>query len=165
MPLDGAAADESRNGAGWLTAEEDVLGDGQFGKQAQLLMHERDAGGARLRRRPDVGRDAGDGNRSVVIGKSAGEYAHERGFAGPVLPDKAMHFPRTELEVDAVNRAGCAKAFCNAVHRDHKGVIHCAPAGSLPIGPGERGRNHRVLNQSFAGQDLDRSEIDLDILI
>ena len=45
-PRAGRAADEARQNRARLAAEEDVLGDRQLGKQAQLLVDEHDARGA-----------------------------------------------------------------------------------------------------------------------
>ena len=46
-PTHGLPVDGAERGLGRL-AEEDVLGDGQFGKQQQFLVHRGDAGGVRI---------------------------------------------------------------------------------------------------------------------
>ena len=84
-----------------LAPEEDVLGDGAFGEQVELLEDGRHPGGLRLER---VGE--GDGLSVEVDGAAvgrvhAGEDLHQGGLPGAVLPDESVDLTGADVQVDA----------------------------------------------------------------
>ncbi len=118
--LDPAPADEAGQARRRLPAEQDVLGDGELRQQAELLMDERDAVRARLRRGRDLNRLTVDLDRAAVVREQAGEDAHDRRLAGAVLADQAVHLRGRELEIDPGDRGGGAKHLADAGHADDR---------------------------------------------
>src|SRR5690606_10925034 len=83
-----------------LLTEEEVLGDGQIGRQKNFLMDEHYPGSFSRRCVMEVDR------RSVEKQSPSGrtdisrKQLHQRRFAGSVLADDGMHFARSHLESD-----------------------------------------------------------------
>ena len=89
---------------GRLVAEEDVLRHRQAVDQVQLLVHGGEAG-------PQRG-DRGRERRRLVLPRDlaavglvrAGQHLDQRGLAGAVLAEQAVHLAGADLEVDTVQR-------------------------------------------------------------
>ena len=92
-----------------LRAEKDVLRDGEIGRDAELLMHHADPGGARVARRAEVNRLAVDPHFAGVAGVDAGDDLHQRALAGAVLARDAVDRARPQREIDAPQRVDAAE--------------------------------------------------------
>ena len=87
-----------------LVAEEDVLGDGEAVDDVELLVHRRDA-------EVERGGRAGDGDRlalpedlALVGAVGARQHLDERGLAGTVLAEQAVHLAGANVEGHALER-------------------------------------------------------------
>ena len=73
-----------------LTAEEDVLGDGELGDQVELLVDDGDAVALGVAGAVQHERLAVEEQLAGVVGVGAAEDLHQRALAGPVLADEGM---------------------------------------------------------------------------
>ncbi len=97
-----------------LGAEKDILGDAQFRRDAELLMHHADAGGQRIARRAEMDLLAVDAHAPGVGGMDAGDDLHHRALAGAVLAGQAMDLAGQQSEIDASKRLDAAKRLRDA---------------------------------------------------
>jgi hypothetical protein len=96
--------------------EEDVLGDGQVGRNAELLVHHADAGGVRVAR--PSGKRTGwpsSRKRAVELGVHAGDDLHQRALAGAVLANETVDLAGMKREVDTTKRFDAAEALRDAL--------------------------------------------------
>ena len=113
-----------------LVAEEDVVGDGQPVDQVELLV---DRGDAQAPWRPAGRRaDAGSPRQEMcaLVGLvRAGQDLDQRGLAGAVLAEEAVHLAGADVEVDAVEGADAGELLDDAGHleqrsgRRHRGAV------------------------------------------
>ena len=82
-----------------LAAEVDVLGDGAVRQEVELLEDRGDAGGLGLHGVVEVVLLAGDLDGAAVGDVHPGQQLHQRGLAGAVLADEAVHLAGHEVEV------------------------------------------------------------------
>ena len=104
-PLPGDEAESADR----LRAEKDVLRHCQIGRDAELLMHHADAGGAGVARRAEMDRLAVDAHFAGVAGVDAGDDFHQRAFPGAVLARDAVDRARPQREIDAPQRVDAAE--------------------------------------------------------
>ena len=130
-----AAPGDDAEAADRLRAEKDVLGDGEIGRDAELLMHHADAGGPRVARRAEMHRSAVDAHLACVAGVHAGDDLHQRAFAGAVLAGEAVDLAGLQREIDAAQRLDAAERLGDAgqfePRRRHRGGLS---SGSLRSG-------------------------------
>src|SRR5580658_5960568 len=98
----------------WLPAQEQVLGHGHFLDQAELLVDDSDARGARLSGACQVDGLAVDGDRPGVVRVQAGEDLHQRRLTRAVLAYQAEDVPRLESERDVAEDDAAAESLANA---------------------------------------------------
>src|ERR1700735_2176494 len=72
-----------------LAAQKNILGDRQFRRDTQLLMHHADAGGERVAGGTEMNLLPVDAHRSRIGPMNAGDDLHHRAFAGAVLACEA----------------------------------------------------------------------------
>jgi hypothetical protein len=107
-----------------LQAERPVVETVQMREQRIVLEHERRAA---HRRREIPDRPRADDDVPVGRGLVSGDRAQGRGPAAAGGPQETAIGPRSDLQIDAVDREGLAVAFCEACEFD----IHArAPRGS-----------------------------------
>ena len=120
-------------------AEEDVLGDRQPVDQVELLVDRGDAephGGDRgWRARP--ARPPADLARVGLVGP--GEHLDERGLAGAVLAEQAVHLAGATLQVDAVQRPDAGERLDDAAHASSGGSVPDEAIGLLGVVRGHAG--------------------------
>src|SRR6185437_12081839 len=80
-----------------LVAEEDVVGDAESVDEVELLVDGRDAGLHRLLRAAERDRLAEPLALPGVRGVRTGQDLDERGLAGPVLAEQAVHLAGPDL--------------------------------------------------------------------
>ncbi len=95
------------------TAEKDVLGDGQFRRDTELLMHHADAGGKRIAGRAEMDLPAFDAHASGIGRVDAGDDFHHRALASAVLAGETMDLAGVQREVDIPKRLDAAKRLRN----------------------------------------------------
>ena len=96
---------------GRLRAEKHVLGHGQIGRDAELLMHHGDAGRARVARRAEAGLPAVEQETAGEFRMHAGDDLHQRALARAVLADETMDLAGGKREVDATQRLDAAEGL------------------------------------------------------
>ena len=106
-------------------AHEDVLGDGELGVEAELLVHRGDAGGLGLVRAVEADLLAVDADRAAVRLVDARDDLDERGLAGPVLADEGMDLTGGDREVDVLQRADTREGLGDAFQREQ--LCHALP--------------------------------------
>jgi hypothetical protein len=104
-----------------LRADEDVLGDGEVGKERRLLEDDRDPGRLRLLGVVEDGLLAVEHEPPRVRPVDAGEDLDERGLPGAVLADQPVHLARVELDVAVLERVHGAEALL-CVLEDEQGL-------------------------------------------
>ena len=111
---------------------EDVLGDGELGKQQQLLIDRRDAGAPGVVRPLQIDRLAVDDDRAAIGRKHAGDDLDQGRFAGAVLAKQRVDLALRDVERDAGKRADAGKGLLDVAYREQgrrgafaKGVITC----------------------------------------
>jgi hypothetical protein len=104
-----------------LVPEVDVLGDRQPVDDVELLVHGRDAGAQRGDRRGQVRGLALPEHRARVGAVRAGEHLDERGLAGAVLAEQAVHLARPDVQVDAVQGSHTGEVLDDAAHLQQSG--------------------------------------------
>ncbi len=97
-----------------MAAEEDVLGDGERGHDAQFLIDHADAAGFGLGRRIESHALPPQRQLPLVGGVDAAEDLHQRALAGAVFTDEAVDLAGQQVEIDAVKREGAAEPLGDA---------------------------------------------------
>ena len=100
-----------------LAPQKNVLGDRELGQEAQLLVDERHAFTARVRRACNVDLPSGDEDCAFVIVEEACQHAHQRGLAGAVLANEAVDLAGVQIEIDAIHGLRCPEPHCDAAER------------------------------------------------
>ena len=136
-----AAAEAARG-----VAHEDVLRDGQLGKQQQLLIDRRDAGAARVLGQVELALDAVDQDLPAVGRKHAGDDLDQRRFARAVLAEQRVNFARRDRERN-VRRARARR------ERSSRGR---APRAEGRATSGLRSCGRRRVDADFDDVDRDR---------
>ncbi len=103
-----------------LAADEDVLRRRQVRHQVQFLVDDADAQFLRPPRRGNLGRPAVEQDLALVARVDAGEYLHQRGFAGAVLAHQRMHLAGLQLEAGVVQRPHAGERLADAAHGDER---------------------------------------------
>ncbi len=119
LPVHPRKADRAGNAPARLPPEKDVFRDGELGKEAQLLMNERDPFAAGVGGACDVDAAPLDRDRAFVIVEKAREHAHQRRLARAVLADQAMNLGPVQIEVYPVDRARGPEAHRDGAERNH----------------------------------------------
>ena len=91
-------------GADGLVAKDDVLGDGQWRNQHEMLVHHADAEPDRVRRAMDGGRVAVDDDLAAVGADQSVDDVHQRRLSGPVLSQKRVDLAPLDDQVHVVIR-------------------------------------------------------------
>src|SRR5699024_97486 len=115
---------------GELVAEVDVLGDGEAVDDVELLVDGGDAeteAGDRVRDGHRLAAERDLALRGLVRSR---EDLDERGLAGPVLAEQAVHLAGGDVEVDAVERPGAGEELDDATHRQQRNVTVVTHHGS-----------------------------------
>ena len=110
-----------------LVAEEQVVGDGQVVDEVELLV---DGGHAPGQGRGRIARGQGsavDDDLAGGGGDEPGDALDERGLAGAVLADEAVHLPGLDGEVDAVERPHPGVVLDQPAHGEQ------GPAALVPV--------------------------------
>ena len=81
----------------------------RVGRDAELLMHHGDAGGARVARRAETRLLAVEQEAAGEFGMHAGDDLHQRAFPGAVLADETVDLAGREREVDPTKRFDAAE--------------------------------------------------------
>ena len=115
----GAPVDPARPGARRV-AEEDVLGDGELGKQQQLLIDRRDAGALGVVGRGEAGLAAVDQDRARVGLVDARTDLDQRRLAGAVLAEQRMDLAGVHVERDAGERAHARERLLDVAHLEER---------------------------------------------
>ena len=106
---------DDQSGDARLAAEEDVVGDGEFGNQVEFLVDDGDACRLRL---ADAGEADRPGRRSsivaFIVGIDAGQDLHQRRLAGAVFAHQRVDFAGLQLEVDVAKRGDAAETLGDA---------------------------------------------------
>ena len=97
-------------------ADEDVLGDGQVGKEQRLLIDRGDAEALRFRGAADLDRLAGEQDFAAVGLIDAGDDLDQRGFAGAVLAEQRMDLAGVKGERDVFERLRRVEALGDVAH-------------------------------------------------
>ena len=108
-----------------LDADEDVLGDAQVGEERRLLEDDRDSGLLRLLGVVEDRLLAVDQELARVGAVHTGEDLHERGLAGAVLPDEAVHLAAEQLDVPVLERVNRAEALLRVLEGDDGRFRRC----------------------------------------
>ena len=103
-----------------LTSEEDIFGDAQFRRDAELLMDHPDPGGQRIARRAEMHVLSVDAHAPGVGGVDAGDDLHHRALARAVLAGQTMDLTGGEREVDAAKRLDAAERLRDARHFEQR---------------------------------------------
>ena len=98
-----------------LAAQEDVLGHGQLGHDAQFLVDHGDAQVEGVARVPEPQRPAPPDHLPFVVGDDAGEDLHHRGLARAVFAHQSVHLARSHVEVDAGEGLDAAETLGDVV--------------------------------------------------
>ena len=114
-PVDPAAAGARR------MAEEDVLGDGEFGKEQQLLIDGRDPGALGFLGRGEARRAPVDQDLAGVRLIDAGDDLDQRRLARAVLAEQRVNLAGADVERDAAQRAHAGKALLEVAHLEQRG--------------------------------------------
>src|SRR5579883_516186 len=127
-------------------AHENVLGDGEFGEEQQLLIDRGDADAPRVVRPLQMDRLAVDDHLAAVGRKHAGDDLDQGRFAGAILAEQSVRLAFGDVERDAGQRAHAWEGFFDVAHRQdrrracdgrrrhHAASIVSAPRASAPIG-------------------------------
>ncbi len=113
-PVDPAAAAMRR------VAEEDVLGDGEFREQQQLLVNGRDPGALGVLRRGETHGAPVDQDLAAVRLIDAGDDLDQRRLACAVLAEQRMNLAGADVERDAAQRAHAGKALLEVAHHEQR---------------------------------------------
>ncbi len=119
---DGAGIDVDA-GAGRLAADIDVFGHRHVREQIQFLKHDADAGGDGVILVTQDQRLAVQ--RDLTFGKflDPGDHFHQRRFSGAVLADQHVDRAHTDIEIDALQRAGAGIDLDRATDRKPDRVL------------------------------------------
>ncbi len=109
--------------AGLLVPEVDVVGDAQPVDQVELLVDRGDPGRQRGLRVGERDRLAVPQDRPLVDVVRAGQDLDQRGLAGAVLAEQAVHLARAYDEVDTVEGAYARELLDDAAHLE-QGLWH-----------------------------------------
>src|SRR5215207_2497040 len=120
-PLLGRVAVQQR-AAARLGRQHDVLGHGHDRDQHEVLVHHPDAHPDRLARRADVDRLAAEEDLTLVGLVQPVEDVHERGLAGPVLPEQGVHLAAAHVEIVAIVRDQRSEALGDALQLEGERV-------------------------------------------
>src|SRR6266542_1887495 len=85
---------------GAVPPEEHVLGGGEALDEAEVLVHHADPELARVARRAQVDEPPVERDGAGIGPVETGQDAHERGLAGPVLPEDGQHLTGVDGQVD-----------------------------------------------------------------
>ena len=96
---------------GNFPAQKDVFRDAQVRNQVQLLVNDGNAGLLGLARIGKPHLPALEQNPPLVLGVHARQNLHQRGLAGPVLPDDGIHLAAFQHQVDCVEGDDARKPF------------------------------------------------------
>ena len=108
-----------------LYADEDVLGDGQVGEERRLLKDDRDPGRLRLLGVVEDRLLAVEHQPTGVGPVDAGEDLDERGLAGAVLSDEAVHLAGEELYVAVLESVNGAEALLGVLEGEDRIGLRC----------------------------------------
>ena len=114
LPAVGAAA-EDRQGRGRQHARDDVLLHRAVREQHQFLMHDDQAGPARLRQRAGRHLAPGNGQPSAVGPDGAAEHPDQGRFAGAVGAEQPMHLAGGDGQRNVVERADAAERLADVL--------------------------------------------------
>ena len=109
-----------------LVAEMDVVRDGEPLDEVELLVDGRDAQPQRRDRVREAHRRPLPEHLALVGLVRAGEHLDQRGLAGAVLAEQAVHLARAHRQVDAVERAHAGELLDDAAHLQQRDVVHAA---------------------------------------
>ena len=119
-------------------AHEDVLGHGQLGVEAQLLVHRGDASGLCLVRAVEGDLLAVHADGARVRPVDAGDDLDERGLAGAVLAHQGVDLAGGDREVHVLQRPDARELLADALEleqRCHAVLAHSSCVPSSPSGP------------------------------
>ena len=111
-------------------AEEDVLGDGQLGKEQQLLVDGGDAAGRGVARGDRLQRLVADVDGAAVRRVGAGDDLDQRRLAGAVLAEQRVHLAGLHVEVDVLQHADAAEGLRHAFEPHQRRHRHPSPGPS-----------------------------------
>ena len=111
-----------------LAPEKDVLGDGPFGQQVELLVDDGDALLLRLAGVPEAYRLPVEQYLPRVRRVGPGEHLHQRGLAGPVLPDDRVDLTGPALQIHPVEHPHADEALLDAPHLQQRRALVLAQA-------------------------------------
>jgi hypothetical protein len=114
---------------GVLPAEEDVVGDGEAGDQVELLVDRRNSERHRRLRVAEPDRLPAPADPAGVGLVRPREHLDEGRLAGAVLAEQAVHLPRADVEVDAVERPDTGEGLDDPVHLQQRGGAGRPDAG------------------------------------
>ena len=103
-----------------LVAEEDVLGDAEFRRDAELLMDHADPGRQRVARRAEMHVLSVDAHAPCVGAVDAGDDLHHRALARAVLAGQTMDLTGEQREVDLAKRLDAAKRLRDALEFEQR---------------------------------------------
>ncbi|OPZ14860.1 MAG: hypothetical protein BWZ10_01827 [candidate division BRC1 bacterium ADurb.BinA364] len=132
--------------AGDAHAQEQVFGDGQSGREHEMLVHHADAQRHGFGGRMDPRRRAEDFDFAGVHPEHPEQDVHQRGFAGAVFSQQGVDFALGQLEMDAAQRLHGAEGFSYAFQDDGGGKARSARRNRLVFrhessAPGESAGN------------------------
>ena len=96
-------------------AHEDVLGHGQVGEQAGMLMHDRNAAVQRVEGRPQRDRDTVEHDLTGIGPMHAGQHLHASALAGAVLAEQRQDLARPHLEGDVADGEHAAERLRDVI--------------------------------------------------
>lgn len=117
-----------------LTAQEDVLGDGEIGYQVELLVDRGDPEPFRVLRALDAHLTSLGQNAAVVGAVGAGEHLDEGALSRAVLAEQDVHLASAEVEVDVVERHHAGEGLAQTF--DAQQLVWCGH--QLPVRCGHR---------------------------
>ena len=97
-------------------AEVDVVRDAEPADEVELLVDGGQAGAQRVHRGGERDGLAGPPDLTGVRGVRSSEHLDQRGFAGAVLAEQAVHLTGADIEVDPAQGADARKGLHDARH-------------------------------------------------
>ena len=102
-----------------LAAEEDVVGDVEFGNEVQFLVDDGDARGLGVAHAGEADWLAVDADRAFILGVDARQDFHQRRLAGAVFAHQRMDLARRRSKLTSRKAADAAEMLGNAARRQH----------------------------------------------
>ena len=99
-----------------FSAEIDVFRDGHVRHKHELLVDNRYAVFLRIEHAADIDFLTVDVNLAFIRFDDSSQNFYKRRFTGAVFADQRVHFPRTQFEIDTVQRINARKAFMDVFH-------------------------------------------------